>query len=74
MPNPNLNDIKKEVLDELFDPNDVSNKIEERKEGIPSFLVPQLSNVSENEDSIVENDDFFNASFEPKCPTLYFKF
>lgn len=68
MPNPNLNDIKKEVLDELFDPNDVCNKIEERNEDIPSFLVPQLSNVSENEDSIVENDDFFTASFEPKCP------
>ena len=68
MPNPNLNDIKKEVLEELFDLNDdIRNNVVEKREDIPSFLVPQLSNVSENEESIVENTEFFTGNFELKC-------
>ena len=61
--NPNLNDVKKEVLDELFD---VSKENGERKKDVSSFLVPQLSNVSEVEDSILENGDFFTDTFEHK--------
>lgn len=66
MPNPNLNDIKKEVLEELFDLHDDKNNVVEKREDIPSFLVPQLSNASENEESIVENAEFFTGNFEPK--------
>jgi len=64
--NPNMNDIKKEVLDELFDLDTVSKEIGERKKEVSSFLVPQLSNVSESDDSILENGDFFTDSFEHK--------
>ena len=66
MQNPNLNDIKKEVLDELFDLHDDKNNVVEKREDIPLFLVPQISNASENEKRIVENTEFFTGNFVPK--------
>ena len=72
---PNLNDIKKEVLDELFENSDTFNKmsnakIEMTQSSPPGYLVPQLSIASENEDSVLDNDDFYCISMktEPISP------
>ena len=63
----NMNDIKKEVLDELFDTsidkeavNKVPTQLNPASQPSPRFLVPQLSIASETEESSVEADDFYN--------------
>ena len=71
---PNLNDIKKEVLDELFENSDSFSKMSTAKiemtQSPPGYLVPQLSIASENEDSVLDNDDFYRNSMktEPISP------
>lgn len=67
----NMNEIKKEVLDELFDNTDEAKVATENNESQhPNFLVPQLSVKSEHEDSMLESDDFYNISLkmEPISP------
>ena len=67
-----MNDIKREVLDELFEnhvtPNNPNDKTSASQS--PGILVPQLSITSENEDSLLENDDFYKISLknEPISP------
>ena len=76
LPPSNLNDIKKEVLDELFDSSDIVKQVNNQKMEIapspqgPGFIVPQLSTASENEDSMLDNDDFYKISLktEPISP------
>ena len=69
-----MNDIKREVLDELFENNETSagNNLHEKPSvsQSPGILVPQLSITSENEDSLLENDDFYKISLknEPISP------
>lgn len=70
-PMSNMNEIKKEVLDELFDNTDESKETNTNSElQHPTFLVPQLSVKSEHDDSSLESDDFYNISLkmEPISP------
>ena len=67
-----MNDIKREVLDELFDnhgPTAANNPADKTSQS-PGMLVPQLSITSENEDSVLESDDFYSISLknEPVSP------
>ena len=70
-----MNDIKREVLEELFENNETSsannpNDKPSVSSQSPGILVPQLSITSENEDSLLENDDFYKISLknEPISP------
>ena len=69
-----MNDIKREVLDELFENNERSSANNPQdKPSVsqsPGILVPQLSITSETEDSLLENDDFYKISLknEPISP------
>ena len=69
-----MNDIKREVLDELFENNETTgaNNPQEKPSvsQSPGILVPQLSITSETEDSLLENDDFYKISLknEPISP------
>ena len=67
-----MNDIKREVLDELFENHATNNSsydksVNSRSSGI---LVPQLSVTSETDDSLLESDDFYSISLkrEPVSP------
>jgi len=67
----NMNEIKKEVLDELFEDHDETKVNTDNNElQHPNFLVPQLSVKSEHDDSSLECDDFYNISLkmEPISP------
>ena len=67
-----MNEIKKEVLDELFDNADEVKENSNEKSDLqhPTFLVPQLSVKSEQDESSLESDDFYNISLkmEPISP------
>jgi len=67
-----MNDIKREVLDELFDNHGqtAANNPADKTSQSPGMLVPQLSITSENEDSVLESDDFYSISLknEPVSP------
>eukprot|EP00092_Neocalanus_flemingeri_P021639 GFUD01023471.1.p1 GENE.GFUD01023471.1~~GFUD01023471.1.p1 ORF type:complete len:707 (+),score=124.40 GFUD01023471.1:348-2468(+) len=67
----NMNEIKKEVLDELFENQDETKAADDNNElQHPTFLVPQLSVKSEHDDCSMESDDFYNISLkmEPISP------
>jgi len=66
----NMNEIKKEVLDELFDNADEAKDETNNELQHPTFLVPQLSVKSEQDESSLESDDFYNISLkmEPISP------
>lgn len=69
-----MNDIKREVLDELFENHVAITANNPNEKSVvsqsPGILVPQLSITSENEDSLLENDDFYKISLknEPISP------
>ena len=69
-----MNDIKREVLEELFENNETTGagnpQTKPSVSQSPGILVPQLSITSETEDSLLENDDFYKISLknEPISP------
>ena len=69
-----MNDIKREVLEELFENNETTGagnpQAKPSVSQSPGILVPQLSINSETEDSLLENDDFYKISLknEPISP------
>ena len=69
-----MNDIKREVLDELFDNYQKTGRQEDRKPDLgspPPFLVPQLSLASEPEDNSVENDGFYHHHHHHESDEFY---